>query len=69
MKRTLLVANKDGQGIAVVGTNDPTFVLNIPKEQIVDISREPKAKRKEIEDNPENFDKHLKKIKKEKPSK
>lgn len=69
MDKTLFITDNKGNGIATAVTNDPTFTINLPKSQVVDISKEPESKRREIRDKPEEFNRQLKKIQKREDSK
>lgn len=67
--KTYLITDKHGVGMVVFTTNDPTVVINMPEAQVKDASHLPEDRKAEVRNNPEDFDKHLKKLKKEKPNK
>lgn len=64
MKRELLITDKQGKGVATVISNDPTFVMLMSDQQVVDISQQPEEIKQSIQNNPSDFDRHLKKVKK-----
>lgn len=53
--KTFLITDNLGNGIVTAVSNDPTFVINMPPNQIIDVTKHDATEKATILSSPENF--------------